>query len=439
MLSFVRLAPIVAISILAGTATAQTYFTAVVAGSNEVPPNPSTSQGIGSFMLDATQTNLSYNISFTPIASGETGAHIHQAAPGVNGPVIIALPLGSPKVGTSPINPAQVAALLAGNLYVNIHSAALPGGEIRGQLVQSVQPEAEPNDSKPAANVYVNLPIGQTISGRSTGNLTNGGIDSVDYFQIDGRAATPGVYRHTLNLYSPANNFFMSMRGLSQTAGNINAGTDATLLSARTDAAGNREMMYYDFGTRGRAYIAISGTAATTFPYSLRHDVVQVTPTVIGPFTEGDLQFSEAGASVIDFDYWVYDTDGNPIPGYGHDDNDTPGMTRQFIPGVYFLAVSRFNFANNLPSPADDTFRTGNVADFPGIAISDNLGTPVAATMNIANMGTNTTFPVNIAGPYDVQWFRFAVQPGCDADFNKDGVVDFFDYLDFVDAFSVGC
>ena len=114
-------------------------------------------------------------------------------------------------------------------------------------------------------------------------------------------------------------------------------------------------------------------------------------------------------------------------------------MTRPFLPGVYFLAVSRFNFANNLPSPADDNFRTGNVADFPGIAISDNTGTPVAATMNIANMGTNTTVPVNIAGPHDVQWFRFAVQPGCDADFNHDGIVDFFDYLDFVDAFSTGC
>ncbi len=440
MLSFLRLAPVVAISILAGTASAQTYFTAVMNGSNEVPPTNSTSLGIGTFVLDAAQANLSYNIRYTVFDGPETVANFHQGAPGVNGPAIIPLAIGSPNIGTTPVTPAQVAALLAGNIYFNGNSTLYPNGEIRGQLVRSMGPEVEPNDSKTGANVFVNLPVGNTVSGRSTGNLTNGGLDSVDYYQLSAAAAAPGIYRHTLNLYSPVNNFTMAIRGLSQNAGVIDPVSDVVLSNSVLNAAGNREISYYDFGTRGRTFVSIAGTTfGTNFPYTLRHDVVQVTPTVIGPFTEGDLQFSEVGASVIDFDYWVYDTDGNPIPGYGHDDNDSPGMTRQFIPGVYFLAVSRFNFANNLPSPADDTYRAGNVADFPGIALSDNQSTSVAATMNIANLGTNTTFPVNIAGPFDVQWFRFAVQPGCDADFNKDGVVDFFDYLDFVAAFSVGC
>ena len=441
MLSFLRLAPVVAISILAGTANAQTYFTAVINGGNEVPPTASTSLGIGMFVLDAAGANLSYNISYTIFDGAETVAHFHQGAAGVNGPVIIPLPIGSPKIGTTPVTPAQAAALLAGNVYFNGHSNIFPGGEIRGQLVRSMGPEVEPNDSKTAANVFVNLPVGNTVSGRSTGGLTNGGLDSVDYYQLNAPAAAPGIYRHTLNLYSPENNFAMSIRGLSQNAGVIDPASDVVLSNAVLNAAGNREISYYDFGTRGRIFVSIAGSTSTNFPYTLRHDVTQVAPIVIGPFTEGAINFAEVGANVMDFDYWVYDTDGNPIPGYGHDDNDAPGMTRPFLPGTYFVAVSRFNFANNLPSPADDAYRTGNVADFPGIALSDAEvnNPPIAATLGVTNQGLTTTVPVNLSTPYEVRWYRFAVIPGCEADFNHDGIIDFFDYLDFVQAFSVGC
>ena len=72
--------------------------------------------------------------------TGMTGimAHIHVAAPGVNGPVIIPLAKTADNVWSVPpgakLTPEQMAAYQAGNLYVNVHTEAHKGGEIRAQL-----------------------------------------------------------------------------------------------------------------------------------------------------------------------------------------------------------------------------------------------------------------------------------------------------------------
>ena len=67
-----------------------------------------------------------------------TAAHIHQGAVGQNGPVIIALVKTSSDVWTVPLGTsltdAQYQAYLAGQLYVNVHTDANKGGEIRAQL-----------------------------------------------------------------------------------------------------------------------------------------------------------------------------------------------------------------------------------------------------------------------------------------------------------------
>src|SRR5690606_1666161 len=73
---------------------------------------------------------------------GVTAAHIHEAPPGSNGGVIFPLftggppPLeeGSPASGTLAPSIDQVAALLAGDYYVNVHTGNAPAGEIRGQV-----------------------------------------------------------------------------------------------------------------------------------------------------------------------------------------------------------------------------------------------------------------------------------------------------------------
>jgi hypothetical protein len=69
---------------------------------------------------------------FTP-----TAAHIHQAAAGKNGPVIVPFTKDGDKFSApagAKLTPDQMKAYKAGELYVNVHSAANPGGEVRAQL-----------------------------------------------------------------------------------------------------------------------------------------------------------------------------------------------------------------------------------------------------------------------------------------------------------------
>ena len=103
-------------------------------GDQEVPPVKTVGVGSGFFAIGNDKS-----ISGSVNTAGITGtvAHIHEGAPGKNGPVIIPLT----KKGDTYSVPAglkltdgQLATFEAGNLYVNVHSAANPGGELRGQL-----------------------------------------------------------------------------------------------------------------------------------------------------------------------------------------------------------------------------------------------------------------------------------------------------------------
>lgn len=107
---------------------------ALLAGSHEVPPNGSLAVGSASFTLNL-DNSLSYVVATANGLSG-TAAHIHSGLPGVNGPVLFPL-AGGPTTWsgtTPPLNAGQLASLASGALYVNVHSAALPSGEIRDQL-----------------------------------------------------------------------------------------------------------------------------------------------------------------------------------------------------------------------------------------------------------------------------------------------------------------
>ena len=103
-------------------------------GAQEVPPANSQGTGSGSFRVanDGTITG-----SVTTKGVQGTMAHIHQGARGQNGPVIVPL-TKSGDTYTVPagrkLAPAQLEALKAGNLYVNVHSDRFKGGEVRAQL-----------------------------------------------------------------------------------------------------------------------------------------------------------------------------------------------------------------------------------------------------------------------------------------------------------------
>ena len=103
-------------------------------GDQEVPPVKSEGSGTGFF---AVSNDMAITGSVTTKGIMGTAAHIHQAAPGANGPVIIPLTKNGDTYSVpanARLSDAQSAALTAGTLYVNVHTAANPGGELRAQL-----------------------------------------------------------------------------------------------------------------------------------------------------------------------------------------------------------------------------------------------------------------------------------------------------------------
>jgi hypothetical protein len=107
-------------------------------GAHEVPPVDTAAVGESTIKI-AADGSVTGAITTTGIAG--TMAHIHLAAPGVNGPVIVPLAKTADNTWSVPpgakLTPEQMAAYQAGNLYVNVHSDAHKGGEIRAQLKPS--------------------------------------------------------------------------------------------------------------------------------------------------------------------------------------------------------------------------------------------------------------------------------------------------------------
>ena len=103
-------------------------------GAEEVPAVSTGAKGSGSFRV-AEDGTITGSVSTEGMQG--TMAHIHQAAKGQNGPVIVPLTKNGDTYSVpegKKLTPAQMDALKAGNLYVNVHSDKNKGGEIRAQL-----------------------------------------------------------------------------------------------------------------------------------------------------------------------------------------------------------------------------------------------------------------------------------------------------------------
>ena len=106
-----------------------------LSGAQEVPAVMTAASGTANFTIGADKSVMG---SVTTTGIDAKAAHIHIGAPGKNGPVVV--PLAKSAENTWSVAPGakltdeQYAAYRAGNLYVNVHSAAYAGGEIRAQL-----------------------------------------------------------------------------------------------------------------------------------------------------------------------------------------------------------------------------------------------------------------------------------------------------------------
>ncbi|MDE2379974.1 CHRD domain-containing protein [Bradyrhizobium sp.] len=134
---FVTLALGAAIA-FAGPACAE-KLKATLDGKSEVPATTSGGSGSAQLDYDAASKKLSWTVTYSGLSGPATAAHFHgPAEPGKNAGVAVAIPnaSASPVKGEATLTDAQAADLLAGKYYINIHTAANPGGEIRGQVVK---------------------------------------------------------------------------------------------------------------------------------------------------------------------------------------------------------------------------------------------------------------------------------------------------------------
>jgi hypothetical protein len=107
-------------------------------GTNEVPPNSSPATGVAESKLDTETRQLSYTITFSGLTGPALGAHFHgPVEAGKNAGIVLPFKtVQSPIEGTATLTENQAADLLAGKWYANIHTAANPGGELRGQMMK---------------------------------------------------------------------------------------------------------------------------------------------------------------------------------------------------------------------------------------------------------------------------------------------------------------
>jgi hypothetical protein len=111
-------------------------FKATLSGASEVPANASAATGTATLTFNTT-TKI-FSLTVTHSIATATNGHIHKAAAGASGGVIFPFSsFISPIAYTSvALDATQEADLNANLYYVNIHTAAFPGGEVRGQLIK---------------------------------------------------------------------------------------------------------------------------------------------------------------------------------------------------------------------------------------------------------------------------------------------------------------
>jgi hypothetical protein len=133
------LATVLSAALVSAASAATVSYTAHLSGRSEVPKTDSKGKGKLDATFDTQSKVFTYTLTFDGLSGPAAAAHIHGPATRAQTAGVVA-PLGdknptSPISGTITMTDDQVKMLQSHKLYVNVHTAANPGGEIRGQIV----------------------------------------------------------------------------------------------------------------------------------------------------------------------------------------------------------------------------------------------------------------------------------------------------------------
>ena len=141
LVTFVLAGTVAALAIaafaIAATRSNPIMIAAKLTAKEEVPPQAvKNANGAGSFTGDITGSKLTWTLKYSGLTGPATAAHIHLGAMGASGAVVVPLcgPCKSTMKGTATLSHALLKDLKVHKLYVNVHTAKNPNGEIRGQL-----------------------------------------------------------------------------------------------------------------------------------------------------------------------------------------------------------------------------------------------------------------------------------------------------------------
>jgi hypothetical protein len=138
-LALAAVAALAVASVALGGHRAPVMIGAKLTAAEEVPAQVvKDAKAKGSFTGDITGSKLTWTLTFSGLTGPATAAHIHMAGMGAAGPVVVPLcgPCKSGAKGSATLTAAALKALKTHKLYVNVHTAKNPDGEIRGQISQ---------------------------------------------------------------------------------------------------------------------------------------------------------------------------------------------------------------------------------------------------------------------------------------------------------------
>jgi hypothetical protein len=132
------LATVLCAAFVSAASAATVSYSASLSGSREIPKTDSKGKGKLAATFDTKTKELKYTLTFDGLSGPATAAHLHGPANAKANAGVIA-PLGeknpaSPVTGTVTLTDDQAKELQSAKIYVNVHTAANPGGEIRGQV-----------------------------------------------------------------------------------------------------------------------------------------------------------------------------------------------------------------------------------------------------------------------------------------------------------------